>query len=102
MQALDATPRHFERSEDMEVPDRPGTAPSTGSLCGSCIIGMTKCVLVVGSVVLCVHFLPITAWVNSLLNYIRASGAVGGAILIACYIPAALTASGTHARAHTC
>lgn len=95
LQALDATPRHFERSEDIEVPDHPGVAASTGSLCGSYFIGVTKFVLLVGSVVVCVHFLPVMEWLKSLLNYIRASGAVGSVILIACYIPSALTASDT-------
>lgn len=90
LQKLNATPRNFQRSEDMEIPDPPGTGDDPGP---SCIARMAKLLLLIGSVVLCIHYLPITVWVNSVLEYIRASGPVGCVILAACYIPAALTAS---------
>ena len=93
LQILDATPRNFQRSEDIEIPDPPGAGDDPGSLYTSCIVSMAKLVFLIGIVVLCVHFLPIAAWINSVLEYIRASGLAGCFILAACYIPAALTAS---------
>lgn len=91
LQMLDATPRNFERAEHIELPDVAETEHK-GFLVSFFLPAM-KVLLVFGSVAVCIYFLPITSWVTSVLEYIRASGWVGYLILAACYIPAALTAS---------
>ena len=87
LQALDATPRRFERAEDMELPS-PSEAP--GGACARCA-GLLKALAFVGALVLCVLLLPLQEWLLAVFGFIQGAGPLGCLLLVSLYVPFALT-----------
>eukprot|EP01045_Picozoa_sp_COSAG04_P012858 COSAG04_NODE_883_length_9658_cov_5.510409_4_plen_425_part_00 len=87
LQALDATPRRFERAEDMELPS-PSEAP--GGACARCA-GLLKALAFVGALVLCVLLLPLQDWLLAVFGFIQGAGPLGCLLLVSLYVPFALT-----------